>query len=323
MVLLVAKINKLYSKLENLHHHNHPSQSSEAVLAASLEGFFSEIFSNGLLSKLISSSSSSSEAVSFSWIHHCFELIPIANKAFAKLVVAIDHPVSKWTSDSLEEHLSYSLNLLELFNSISSSLSLLAQARVSLSHALCLKEDKSHTLALRHLKAVEPLGYLASKGLVVRKEKGIEEAKGSCSSKEEVIHKAILAMESLGFWVCGVVLSSLNGGDPKPYAEMRRYFGGGFALHSSFARLDSSVSEAMVAPTKEVKDVNDSVACLVAAMRDGKSSGDGEAEELRRRLEVFERALDGLGTEVDRLFKEVLRGRNQLVSGFQGQQIKE
>ena len=307
MVLLVAKISKLYSKLENLHHHG----QSES-LSASFEGFQSDV--SNCLNKFSSlSSKPGSEILSFSWIHQCFELISLINKAFAKLVVEIEYPASKWEAASVDAYLKYSLNLLELFNSISSSLSHLGQARLSLSHGLCL-EEKSSALALKNLRSIQPIMSF-SKELVKEKVKD-----ASCSGKEEVIHQALMIMESLGYWVCGIVLSGLSGVD-KPYSEMRK-FGGGVVKFSSFTRLDSSVYEVIVekkGELKEVKEVNEAVACLVAAIAVGKSSV--EAEELRRRLEVFERHLDGFGKEVDHLFNEILSGRNQLLNGFR--QLKE
>lgn len=293
MALLVAKINKLCSKLENF-------QSSEA-LSASLEAFLSDV-SNGL-SKL--STSGSETIMSFSWIQQCFELISMTNKAFAKLIVAIDHPLSKWGASSVEEYLSYTFNLLELFNSITASLSHLRQARLLLSYGLRLEEN-SPDLALKYLKAIQPMSL---KKEFRRRERERRE-KGSCSSKEEVIHKAVMVMESLGFWVCGVVLSCLCGGDnSKEYGEMRK-FGGGF-WEASFGELDSSAFE-----LKEVEEVNDSVACLEAAII-GNGERSGEAEEFSRRLEVLEKVLEGFENEVDSLFHEVLRGRNLLLNGFQ------
>ncbi|PON74317.1 Protein BPS [Parasponia andersonii] len=306
MVLLVAKISKLYSKLENLHH-----QSQTEALSASFEGFQSDVL-NCLNTFSSPSSKPGSEILSFSWIQQCFELIPMINKAFAKLAVEIGYPASKWEAASVDEYLKYSLNLLELFNSISSSLSHLGQARLSLSHGVSL-EEKSSGLALNKLRAIQPMSF--NKELVKGKVKD-----ASCSGKEEVIHQAIMIMECIGYWVNGIVLSGLSGND-KPYSEMRK-FGGGFVKFSSFTRLDSSVFEVIVkkkGELKEVKEVNEAVASLVAAIAAGKNSG--EAEELRRRLEVFERHLEGFGKEVDHLFNEVLRERNQLLHGFR--QLKE
>ncbi|GMN53666.1 hypothetical protein TIFTF001_022796 [Ficus carica] len=311
MVLLVAKINKLYSKLENLHHGRSSSSSSsseEANLSGSLEGFLSDV------SNSLSKFSTSSKTTSFPWIHECLELIPTANNAFAKLVVAIDHPATKWEASSMEEYLNFTLVLLDLFNSISSSLSHLGHAKLSLSHGL-------NTLALKHLKPIDPISL--NKELLRRekaRERKEEEGKGgSCTSKEEVIHKGIMVMESLGFWVCGVVLSCLCGACD----EMRK-FGGGF-VKDSIDELDSrafsGVTSKLLIELKEVKEVNEAADCLVAAIGDGGIGSGGEAEELRRRLEVLEKGLEGFRKEVDCLFMEVLSARNQLLHGFR--HIKE
>ncbi|XP_062118193.1 protein BPS1, chloroplastic-like [Humulus lupulus] len=301
MVLLVAKISKLYSKLENLHHHHQPSQTE--ALSASLEGFESQV--SNLLKKF---QSLELEILSFSWIQQCFELISLINKAFARLVVEIEYPASSWEASSVDEYLKYSLNLLDFFNSISSSLSHLAQARLSLSHGVNL-EEKSPALALKNLKPIQP--FSSNKELVKEK---VKEA--SCSGKEEVIHHALMVIEGLGYWVCGVVLSGLSG-DDKIYSEVRK-LGIGFVKFSSFIRLETSVYEAIVekkSGVKEVKEVNEAVAKLVTAISGGKSSDD-EAEELRKKLGVFEAQLEVFGKEVNHLFDEVLSGRNQLLNGF-------
>ncbi|KAL5543627.1 hypothetical protein UlMin_007411 [Ulmus minor] len=302
MVLLVAKINKLYSKLENLHHHDDHTQ-----FEAALEEFKSDV--SICLNKLSFSSKPGSEIFSFASILQVFEVIPAINKGFAKLVVSIDYPVSKWESSCVDEYLKYSFNLLELFNSVFSSLSHVGLARLSLCHALSLVEN-SPSLALKHLKAIPPLSLEKE----IRKDEGKQ---GSCSSKEEIVHKAMVILKSVGFWVCGVVLSGLCG-DKKHFLEMRK-LGGGFSS-SSFERLDLSVSEAIMEKNgelKEVKEVNDAVACLVAAISDGKR-GD-EAEEFRRKLEVFEKPLEDLKSKVEHLFNEVLGERNQLVNGYRMQ----
>uniref|UniRef100_A0A803P9M6 Uncharacterized protein n=1 Tax=Cannabis sativa TaxID=3483 RepID=A0A803P9M6_CANSA len=269
MVLLVAKISKLYSKLENLHHHS----QTEALLA-SFEGFESQVSNH-----LIKFQSLGLKILSFSWIHQLFELISLVNKAFARLVVEIEYPASKWESSSIDEYLKYSLNLLDFFNSISSSLSHLAQAKLSLSHGVSL-EEKSSSLGLKNLKPIQPFKPNNKKKYLV-KEKVKDGSSLSC--KEEVRKLAI-----------------------------------GYVKVSSFIRLESSVYEFVVEKkngVKEVKEVNDSLAKLVDAISDEKSYDD-EAEDLRKKLGVFEAMLEGFGKEVDHLFNEVLSGRNQLINGF-------
>lgn len=282
MVLLVAKFSKLYSKLENnLHHHTtQPSDDDVAVLTASLQGFFANVsgaFNNKLSSK-------TSTATSLSCLRGFFDTIPATNKAFAKLVMAIDHPVSKWESDSVDRYLNYTLTLLDLLNSITSSLSRLGLARLSISLGLHLKEEKSPSAALKHLKPIEPLFLLPnSKSKAGFGGVDVGEEMTCCSSKEEAIRRAISAMERACKWVCWVVVSSLSGG--------------------------------------EFSELNESVTRLVAEIENG-NSGEDEARDLRVRLEAFEKGLDGFGSEIDRLFNELLGKRNQLLDGFRTQSIK-
>ncbi|KAK9282647.1 hypothetical protein L1049_010866 [Liquidambar formosana] len=122
-------------------------------------------------------------------------------------------------------------------------------------------------------------------------------------------------MKNIGYWVCGVVLSSLCA-DGKPCLEMEKLAAGGF-VNSSFIGVDSSICKELMEKggvLKEVKEVNDAVASLEASIVTGQSSE--AAEELQRRLEVFEKLLDGLGKEVDHLFADVLAWRNKLLDSL-------
>jgi len=205
--------------------------------------------------------------------------------------VDIDYPISKWEVASGEEYLKYSLILLELFNSISSSLANHGQARLSLAHALSLVED-SPSSAIERLKAVEPRSV--SKDL----REGTEDAtERICSGEEGVMREALTVMRSIGFWVCGIVLSCLCS-DCKPYLEMRKWVAG--LENSSFVELDSSIREIVMekgSVLKEVKELKYSEA----------------AKEMEGKLEVYEKLVDSLKDEVDHLFSEVLAARNKLV----------
>lgn len=307
MVLLVAKIGKLYTKLEN--HHDHLRRCKSEALSSSLEAFQSDV-SNGL-SKLLPNSKPGLEVLSFAWIQQCFELIAVMNKGFAKLVVDMDYPMSKWEAASVEGYLKHSLNLLQLFNSISSSISHLRRARLRITHALSLVEE-SPALAVEHLKASQPMS--SNKEFTTEKSKD-DKKDESCSGKETIIHEAMMIMEGLGFWACGTLLSALCR-DAKPYMEVRK-FCERLALLSSFTRLDSSVSEAIMekkSELTEMKELDEAVARLVADISSGKSRD--AAEELQRRLEIFEKLMEGLEKQVDHLFKEVLTGRNQLLNSL-------
>lgn len=301
MVFLVAKISKIYAKLDNHHHHHNQSQSE--VLSSPLEAFRS-VVSNSLNKLSLNFKPAGSEILTFSYIQQCFELISVINKAFAKLVVAIDYPISKWEAAFVEQHLNYSLSLLELLNSISSCLSSLGKARLSLSHALSLVEKSTASVPER-LKAIQPLNLNEE----FRKEENKDVKDKFFSNKEAVLHEALMIMQSLGFSFCGIVLSSLCG-DSKPYSEMRRFIDGLAPLSICEVIVDKKIE------LKEVKELNDAVNCLVTAIVNGKIR-DGEAkEELEKKLKVFEKVLDGFEKEVDHLFHEILAGRNQLLNGL-------
>ncbi|KAL6524636.1 hypothetical protein OROHE_016307 [Orobanche hederae] len=68
----------------------------------------------------------------------CFQLIQATNSAFAKLVVEIDHPMTQWGGKLTEDYLTYTLNLMELLNTVNSSISHLSQAKLPLHHAASL-----------------------------------------------------------------------------------------------------------------------------------------------------------------------------------------
>ncbi|EOX96597.1 Uncharacterized protein TCM_005819 [Theobroma cacao] len=306
MVLLVDTLSKLYSKLEN--HHHHRQQSEADVLSASLQAFRSDV--SNCLNQLLLNSKPGSEILSFSWIQQCFELLPLINRAFAKLVVDIDYPMSSWEVASVDEYLNYGLHLLELLNSVSSSLSHLAHARLSFAHALTLVEN-SPSLAIKHLKAIQPQS--SSKDYKWQENKGDGDEKFS-SCKEKVVNLALMEIKAISFWVSGVVLATLSG-EAKPYLEIKQLIA---RFNSALLNgVDSIISEVIVEKgevLREVKDVNNAAASLASAMASGESSSDA-ARELERRLGVFEKQLEALEKEVDNLFSKVLAGRNELLHG--------
>ncbi|KAJ0039232.1 hypothetical protein Pint_23882 [Pistacia integerrima] len=305
MVLLVQRLSKLYFKLENhLHHHHHEAEAFQASLQA---------FESHVSICLTQLSKPGSEFLSLAWIQKCFQILPSVNKAFAKLVVDIDYPMSKWEENSVEEYLNYSLSLMELLNSISSSISHLGHARLALSHALDLVEN-SPSSAIERLKTIQMKGSSSSKDSfkeTQNKEDGEESS--NFSNKEKIVHLALTDIKSVGFWICGVILAGLSG-DSEPYLEMIKRLGG--LSSSALSDLDSSICEAINKGVvlKEVKELNDSAARLAAAVEAGNSSD--AVEELRRRLEVFEKLMDGLTKEVDHLFSKLLAGRNELLNGI-------
>ncbi|KAB1224959.1 Protein BPS1, chloroplastic [Morella rubra] len=305
MVLLIERISKLYSKLENHHHHHRHDDLQSEAFSASLQAFESDV--SNFLNQLLLNSKPGSEGLSLPWVQQCLGLLPAINKAFAKLVVEIDYPISIWEVASVEEYLNYSLSLLDLFNSISSSLAYLGQARLSLAHALSLVEN-SPSLAIERLKEIEPRKLTEDFRKGETNEDGQER---NCLGKQRVVHQALIVMKSIGFWVCGIVLSGLCN-DAKPYLEMRTPVGG--FVSPSIGELDSRIYEIVMEKEtilREVKELNDALACLVAALVDGKDSK--ATEELQGKLEVSEKLLDGLQKEVDHLFSDILAGRNKLL----------
>ncbi|XWS32492.1 hypothetical protein CRYUN_Cryun23aG0163100 [Craigia yunnanensis] len=304
MVLLVERLTKLYTKLENHHHHH---QLEADVLSASLQAFRSDV--SNCLNQLLLNPKPGSEILSLSWIQQCFELLPLINRAFTKLVVDIDYSMSSWEVASLDEYLNYGLHLLELLNSVSSSLSHLAHARLSFAHALSLLEN-SPSWAIKHLKAIQPQSLSKDFKGHVNKEDG-EDKFSSC--KERVVNQALMEIKNISFWVCGVVLASLSG-EAKPYLEIKQLIA---RFNSALLiGVDSCISNVIVEKgdgLKEVKELNNAAASLASAIVSGKSSD--AAKDLERRLAIFEKQLEALEKQVDNLFSEVLAGRNELLLG--------
>lgn len=306
MILSTDRFAKFYTKLENhthhTHHHHDHHQSQQ--LSSSLQAFRSKI--SNPISQLALNSEPQSEILSLSWIQKVLGLLPVIDKAFAKLIVEIDYPMSKWESESVEGFLRYTLILLDLFNLISSSLSHLGQARMALSHGLSLLEN-SPSSATKHLKSIPPGSFNPNFGKETNAED--REAK-NISGKEWVVHEAVKELKFLGFWVCGILLSGLCS-DWKPYVEIRKIIGG--LDDSSVCSLDSRISEQLMEKMpllKEIKEVNDSVANILAASDSAKLDA---TLELQTQLHVLEKLMDDVGKEVDDLFAKVMTQRNELI----------
>lgn len=281
------------------HHHNH--HLSEAFLV-SLQVFHSHVSNS--LAELMLNSDPGSELLSIKWLHECFEVLPIVNKAFAKLVVEIDYPMSKWEISCMEEYLSYSLSLLDSLNSISSALSQLSQARVSLSHALSMNESFSDEY--------KPLNKIMYKNFSNDLNGTGESKRKSVGGKELVLLEALFVLKSIGSWVCSVVISGLCN-DIEPYMKMKksaeRY------VSSSLIALDSIVYKKIIKNKevfKEMKAVNDVMECHVSARANGKSADDF-AQQLQGRLEAIEKAQTGIQGAVDLMFSYSLTLRNDLI----------
>ncbi|GAU38248.1 hypothetical protein TSUD_119280 [Trifolium subterraneum] len=219
--------------------------------------------------------------------------------------------MSQWNVDSIEGYLNYTMNLLELLNSISSSLSHLGHARLSLTHGLnLLEKEKSLSLARKHLKAIKLAGCFSTN---FGKSFHTQDHKAKIfSGKELIVHEGVKEMKSIGFWVCGVLLSCLYG-DFKSYMELRKIVGG--FDDSLVATLDSKISDKLVKNKpifSEIEEINDFVSHLVA----GDEVRHDAAKELQRKLCELEKLFGDISKEVDHLFDDVMSQRSKLMDGF-------
>ncbi|KAK8321706.1 hypothetical protein V6Z11_A12G119900 [Gossypium hirsutum] len=250
MLLLVEKLTKLYSKLEN-----HHRQSEVDVLSAALRAFRSDLLS-------------------------------LINTTLAKLVVDIGYPVNRWEVISLHQYLNYSFHLLELLNSVSSSLSHLTHARLSFALALTLLQN-SPSLAIKHLKAVQPQG--SSKDY--RGQQDREDGKASS--------QALMAIKNIGFWA-------------KPYLEIKQLIA--TSNSASLNLVDSCIYDVIVEKgeiLREVMELNNAAASLASAMVSGKSSD--AAKDLETRLGVLGKQQEALEKQVHYLFSKVFAARKELL----------
>ncbi|XP_058729499.1 UPF0496 protein 4-like [Vicia villosa] len=314
VALLGQKFAKLYNKLENHHHHHHHEAADE--LSASLKAFRSQV--SNLIEELGSNSKPGSEILSLFWIKKCLGILPLINKAFEKLTLEIDYPMSKWEVDSIEEYLSYSLCLLELFNSISSSLSHLEKAKLSLIHALKVFENEnspSFTTSHHHphLKAIQPSYLNTNFGEKLCEKNGKVKF---FNVKKLVVNEGVKELKSVGFWVCGILLSGLCS-DVKPYIEVKKLVGGFDG--SSIFRLDSIISEEFsekIFVLKEVKEVNDAVDCVLEASDEVNHDA---VKELETKLNKLVDVSDDVKAEVDDLFSKVMALRTDLIDQLRKQ----
>ncbi|GAU46803.1 hypothetical protein TSUD_268640 [Trifolium subterraneum] len=316
VILLGQKFTKLYNKLENHNHHHHDHHHQSEGLSESLKDFRSEV--SNLINELKLDSKPGSEILSLFWIKKCLGILPLINKAFIKLTLEIDYPISKWKVDSIEEYLSYSLCLLDLFNSISSCFSHIEKTRLSLIHALQVFENSpasDTSYNNHHLKGIKP------SSMNLNTKFGEELCKKSdkvmfFSGKELIVNEAMKELKKFGFWVCGILLSGLCN-DVKPYLEVKKLVGG-FDGSLVFT-LDSKISEGLDEKKlilKEVKEVNDAVDYVLGASDEVKNDAVNELEiKVNKFVEVF----DALKSEVDDLFSKVMALRIELIDQLRKQ----
>ncbi|KAL8262395.1 hypothetical protein R6Q59_023744 [Mikania micrantha] len=291
----------LLSRLGFTHHHHRHHLSSE-VNIASLQAFRSLVAEN--LNQALQSLILGSEFFSLTWIHRCFRMIPIINNAFAKTMVDIGYPMSRWEAGSIDDYLDYTINMLELLNSISSSISHVNQARLSLTRALSLIES-SPALAvdrIREIKMHDSIKKCKTSGISDRI------LDRNRNENEWIFHEAMMVLRSTGFWVCGVVLSGLKSHVDPIMGVMTNMV----AMDSSLMTLDSIFRKKFMEERgvlKEVEAVNESVRLIV-------SSGIGDSNdemELKRRLKVVENGLTGLKDEEECVFGSVMAARNEVL----------
>ncbi|KAK4285451.1 hypothetical protein QN277_002146 [Acacia crassicarpa] len=309
MTLLLQKFAKFHKQTPLRH-----DSEEEQALSASLKDFRSQI-TKSVAQLGFSLGNPSPQNLSLSWINKCFGLLPVAHKAFANLVVDIDYPISKWSSDSVEGYLNHCLGLLELFNVISSSLSYIGQSRLSLSFGL-VKYKKSAASAKNHLKGIE-IGCGKKDKFTPNLEGGFcsgSEKSKDFSGKERVLGEAIRELRTIGFWVCGIVLSGVAG-DAGSYMEIRKKSRGFPGSHSVLQPLDSKIGEKLPI-LKEVKEINDAVGDLLATSESGDAVKDDSATELQKKVDSFQKGLDDLSKEVDDMFNKIMTQRNELIDCF-------
>ncbi|KAI3826994.1 hypothetical protein L1987_01055 [Smallanthus sonchifolius] len=254
------------------------------------------------LNRALESLSIGSEFLSLTWIHQFFQMVSMINNAFAKLTVGIDYPVSSWEAGSIDEYLDYTINLLDLLNSISSSISHVNQARVSLTHALSLMES-SPVLAVERLREIKK-----HDSIMEFKASGGEHVEINMKEKEWIFHEAMMVMKSTGFWVCGVVLSVLKC-EVDPMMEITRNT---VFMDSSLKSLDSIFRKRFMEEggiVKEVEGVNESVRLIISSGIDVSDGG----MELKRRLELVGNGLTVLKEEEERIFGSVMTARNEVL----------
>ncbi|KAJ0623007.1 hypothetical protein HanIR_Chr01g0026961 [Helianthus annuus] len=284
------------------HHHHHPGRHrnmSQAGLT-SLQAFRSLVSEN--LNRALESLKLGSEFLSLTWIHQCFQMVPMINNAFAKLMVEIDYPVTSWEDCSIDEYLDYTINLLDLMNYISSSIAHVNQACISLTHALSLME-RSPTLAIERMNEIKTHDHSIMEFKDTRCDVDRKRNENAC-----IFHEAMMVLKSTGFWVCGVVLSGLKS-EVDPIMKIP---GNSVLVDPSLMALDSVFRKKYMEEggiVKEVEEVNESVRIIISS---GIHDCDG-GMELKRRLEVVGNGFKSLKEEEECLFASVMAARNEVV----------
>lgn len=138
------------------------------------------------------------ETIHAEWFNNCFKAIHAANTAFAELVVEVEYPMSKWGAAAIDEHLGYTLSLMDMLNSITSCVSHLNMVKISMLHGLSLVENSPNSMKMGKASfKVEKCG------------RGNEIIRYGSARKESVILEALMELKKVVFVAIGFVLSGL------------------------------------------------------------------------------------------------------------------
>lgn len=288
MVLLSQKLGLSHKPPSKDHHH------SLAVFRSNIADFIAQTFLNNRL-KPVDDAPALLSLVGF---QKCFQLITFTNRALAQMVAEMDYPMTRWGAKSTEEYLSYSLNLLDVLNSITSSLSHLNQARVSILHSLVSNHFAGNKNLLKISVPDTGKDFKLEDSITV----GMDGNKVD-TDKEFVVVQALRVSKKVEFLALGFVLSGLCS-HPKPYLEMRKLCLDGFkdsTLEGLDLRLCKEVGEAML--MEDLREINRGI--------DGVS-----VEEMKGRLKVMENAIKAVEKAANDMFYDVLGRRNKLLDNI-------
>ncbi|KAL7120475.1 hypothetical protein ACP275_02G125200 [Erythranthe tilingii] len=291
MVLLVQKLARPFkfpSRLENRHR---SSGDPLCNFRSKISGFINQTWSKP-------ESGRPEKFLSRTGFDKCFELIQTTNRAFAKLVVEIDLPVSRWSGKLTERYLSHTLISLDILNAVSSSVSHLNQAKISVSHAVSSSANHLKKIAgenqCKNFKPESP----SSSSIRFQERPGFE-------NEESAVFQALVLSEKIGFMALGFVLSGFCGGDAKKtYVEIRK-LAGGFD-DSLIKDLDFRFCQEIQGNTivmEEVRQVNRAIEEI-------------SVEELKIRLNELENLIESVEKQANHLFSEILAARNKLLDNL-------
>ncbi|CAA0827240.1 Unknown protein [Striga hermonthica] len=308
MVLFAEKLGcplKFPSMPEKIH----PHKNSKPVLA-SLNDFQSEISS--FLKETMLKLAKAPKSLSMPFFQNLFELINFADQAFAKLTTKIEYPTSQWGGKATHEYLNHSITFLQMLNSISTLISHLSQARVTISRALSLIEKNSTNMAAKYLKISQGTKISNPSKCTFNVEglsTGVEKKPG-CEKKERVVLEALIVVKKIGFFALGLVMSRLCE-DEKMYRGEVGVFSGDDPCKMV---LDLGFRKEVVA-VMDIRGPMEEVNRAVERLSNGKFEC-GAVKELKERLKVLDNCVEFVEKEVKGLFCEVLGVRSKLLDNI-------